>query len=184
MLKVDAASVRAMQIEKLKRLRAERDEAATAGRARGADRRRARQGQSPATVRRGGARQGDGRRDLARDGEGVRPPCRADPRDLRRLSRRIGTGRGRQRARDRDDPRVRRERGPSAAHPGRQDGPGRTRPRPEDHRLGLRRSRLRRQDRPAVRDARGSRGAGGGEQGPYRRRLVARGGPSRAGRRR
>ena len=45
MLKVDAASVRAQQIEKLRRLRAERDEARP-GRARGADQRRAGPSQS------------------------------------------------------------------------------------------------------------------------------------------
>ena len=141
-LKVDAAAVRAMQIEKLKRLRAERDEAATQTALEALTERRARQGQPAATVGRGGPGQGDGRRNLARDGESLRPPCRGDPRHFRRLSRRVGAGGGSQPARDRNDPRLRRKRGPSAAHTGRQDGSGRPRPRPEDHRLGLRRSRL------------------------------------------
>ena len=180
-LKVDAATVRAMQIEKLKRLRAERDEAKTQAALEALTKGAPRQRQSVATFRRGGAGEGDGRRNLARDGEGVRAPCRGNPGHFRRLSRRGGTGRGGERARHRDDPRLRGERRPSPAHPGRQDGPGRPRPRPEDHRLGFRRPRLRRQDRAAVRDARGGRGAGGGEQGPYRRRLVARGGTSGAG---
>ena len=43
---------------------------------------------------------------------------------------------------------------PAAAHPGRQDGPGRPRPRPEGDRHGVRRPRLRRRRRPAVPDAR------------------------------
>ena len=83
----------------------------------------------------GGARQGDRRRDLRRHGEGVRPPPRRDPRHLRRLPvggrqheqatspTRAGAGRG-----------VRQERRPPAAHPRRQDGPGRPRPRPEGDR--------------------------------------------------
>ena len=43
-------------------------------------------------------------------------------------------------------------RGPPAAHPDRQDGPGRPRPRPEGDRHGLRRPGLRRGHRPAVPD--------------------------------
>ena len=94
-LKVDAAAVRARQIEKLKRLRAERDEAGDAGRARGAHRRRAGPGQSLAAVRRSGAGEGHGRRDLARAGEGVRPSRCGSPRHLRRLSLGGRTGRAR-----------------------------------------------------------------------------------------
>jgi methylmalonyl-CoA mutase len=41
------------------------------------------------------------------------------------------------------------------AHPGRQDGPGRARPRAEGDRHGVRRPRLRRRHRPALPDARG-----------------------------
>ena len=47
--------------------------------------------------------------------------------------------------------------GPQAAHAGRQDGPGRPRPRRQAGRLGLRRSRLRRRPGPAVPDAGGKR---------------------------
>ncbi len=151
-----------------------------AGGTRGADRRRSRQGQPSPAVCRGGASEGDGRRNLARDGEGVRPPRRGNPRHLRRLSRRGGPGGRGERARHRDDPRLRRERGKPPAHPRRQDGAGRTRSRPENHRFRFRRPRLRRQDRAAVRDARGGGCARCGEQGPYRWRLIARGGAPRA----
>ena len=54
---------------------------------------------------------------------------------------------------------VRARRRPPPAHPRRQDGPGRPRPRPEGDRLGLRRSRLRRGYRPALRHARRRRRA-------------------------
>src|SRR5271169_5182092 len=59
-LKVDAAAVRTRQVEKLNRLRAERDEGATWG-------------QSVATVRRGGAGEGHGRGNLPGPGESVQP---------------------------------------------------------------------------------------------------------------
>jgi hypothetical protein len=52
---------------------------------------------------------------------------------------------------------VRRARRPPSAHPRREDGPGRSRPRPEGDRHGVRRLRLRRRHRPAVPDARGER---------------------------
>ena len=63
----------------------------------------------------------------------------------------------------------------------RQDGPGRTRPRAEGHRIGLCRSRLRRGYRSAVPDPRRSRPPGGGERRAHRRRLIARRRPSDAG---
>ncbi len=66
-----------------------------ARRARSADRGRAWAGQSVAALPRGGARQGDGRRDFAGDGEGLRPARRRDQVDRRRLSRRIGRRRAR-----------------------------------------------------------------------------------------
>ncbi len=50
------------------------------------------------------------------------------------------------------DQRVRRGRGPASSHPDRQDGPGRPRPRPEGHRDRLRRSRFRRRRGPALPD--------------------------------
>ena len=111
-LKVDAASVRAQQIEKLKRLRAERDEAKTRAALEALTDGARGRANLLGTLRRGGARQGDGRRDFARDGESVRPSRRRGEVDLRRLSRRLGADRRRQRARDRDDARLRGERGP------------------------------------------------------------------------
>ena len=179
-LKVDAAEVRARQIDKLKRLRAERDERATQSRAGGAYRRREGSGQSLATFPRRGAGKGDRRRNLFRDGEGLRPSRRGSPRHFRRLSLRGGARRGGQRARDRDDPRFRRERGPRSTDSGRQDGPGRARPWAEDHRLGVRGSGVRCRNRAAVCNSGRSGGACRQEAGPHRRRLVARRGPSRA----
>ena len=73
------------------------------------------------------------------------------------------------------------ERRPPAAHPGRQDRPGRPRPRAEGDRVRVRRSRLRRRHRPAVRDARGGGAPGGRERRPHPRRLLARGRASDAG---
>ena len=129
-LKVDNSSVRTQQIEKLRRLREERDESACQDGAAGAGRRgevRSGRGAGGQSARAGGGRgprDGDGRRDLGRPGIGVRAPLRPDPYDLRCVPRRSrpllrcgahpGTG-GRVRAR----------RGAPAAHPGGQDGPGR-----------------------------------------------------------
>ncbi len=68
--------------------------------------------------------------------------------------------------------------GPPAAHPRRQDGPGRPRPRPEGHRHGLRRPRLRRRRRPAVPDAGRGRAPGGrGRRARRRRQLAGRRAP-------
>ena len=125
-LKVDTASVRARQIEKLKRLRAERDEAATQAALTALTEGARGKANLLALSRRGGARQGDRRRDFAGDGEGVRPPCRGDPLDPRRLPR----GGGRRAPRRTSGcmamtARLRGERGPPTAHPGRQDRPGR-----------------------------------------------------------
>ena len=174
-LKVDAAAVRSKQIEKLKQLRAERDEAKT---------------QAALEALTEGARGTGNLLQLSVDAARVkatvgeislamekvfRAPRRRDARDLRRLSRRGGAGVGSQRARGRHGARVRGEHGPPSAHPRRQDGPGWPRPRPEDHRLGVCRSRLRREDRSAVCDARGSRRSRQGVEGRHRRRLVARG---------
>ena len=76
---------------------------------------------------------------------------------------------------------VREERGAPAAHPDRQDGPGRPRPRAEGDRLGVRRSRLRRRHRAAVRHARRGRAPGGRERRAHHRRVVAGRRPSDAG---
>ena len=97
-LKVDAADVRALQIDKLKRLRAERDEAKTQAALAALTEGARGQRQPAAAFGRGGARESDGRRDLACDGEGVRPPRRGDPRDFRRLSCGSRAGRRSQRS--------------------------------------------------------------------------------------
>ena len=154
------AAVRAQQIEKLRRLREERDPAAcqaaldrltaAAGPAR---RRRGREQPAGAGHRR---RPGEGhrRRDLRRAGEGVRPAHRA-----RSVRSPVCTGRrpARPTASSGSAPRrptFERAEGPPSADPGRQDGPGRPRPRPEGDRHRVRRPRLRRRRRPAVPDAR------------------------------
>jgi hypothetical protein len=66
-----------------------------------------------------------------------------------------------------------RKTGREAAHPRRQDGPGRPRPRPEGHRHRLRRSRLRRHRRRDVPDAGGDRQTRRRARRAHRRRLVA-----------
>ena len=70
---------------------------------------------------------------------------------------------------------IRGRRGPAAAHPGRQGRPGRPRPRPEGDRVGVRRSRLRRRHRAAVRDAGRGGAPGGRERRARRRRVLVRG---------
>ena len=153
-LKVDNSAVLKMQLDKLARLRRERDPAQLAAAleslTRAAERR---QRQSPGARGRRRPRQGHRRRNLKRAGEGVGPPPRRDQIDHRRVQaggwhdrgRRAGAEAGRG---------VRGERRPPAAHPGRQDRPGRPRPRPEGDRLGVRGPGLRRRHRAAVRDAR------------------------------
>ena len=64
------------------------------GRARRAHRGRGGRRQPARAVDRGVAGPGDGRRDLRRDGGGVRPPPRGDPYDLRRVRRRVRRRRG------------------------------------------------------------------------------------------
>ena len=152
-LEVDNARVRAGQIARLEKVRAGRDEAAAQAALdalrEGATRRR----QSARSVDRGGAGALHARRDLVRAGGRVRPlrhHARAGQRHLwRRLCRRPAMGAGRAGRRG-DRPPARAQ----AAHAGRQDGPGRPRPRRQPGRLGLRRSRLRGGARAAVPDAR------------------------------
>ncbi len=159
-LKVDNRSVREQQIAKLAELKSSRDELAlkraldalTA--AAGSERR-----QSPGARGRRGPGQGHGRRDHRGAGEGLGPARGRDPLDHRGLRQgggcdgdRVGACRKRVEA-------FAEARGPPAAHPDRQDGPGRPRPRPEGDRHGLRRSRLRRRYRPLVPDARARRRA-------------------------
>ena len=64
--------------------------------------------------------------------------------------------------------------GAAAAHAGRQIGPGRPRPRRQDHRHRLCRYRFRRRYRPVVPDPRGGRPPGGRERRPHRRRVDPR----------
>ena len=180
-LKVDNAAVRQLQIDKLGRLKRERDPQAVADGARRAHaHRRRRQRQSAGACHRCRARQGDGRRNIAGAGEGLWPPSGRDQVDLRRLpagGRHVGRRRTGAEARRR----IRGERRPPAAHPGRQDRPGRPRPRPEGDRVGVRRSRLRRRHRAAVCDAGRSRAPGGRERRAHPRHLVARRRASDAG---
>ena len=89
-------------------------------------------------------------------------------------------GRHARQAGARRDRRVRGGRGPPSAHPGREDGPGRARPRAEGHRLGVRRHGLRRRRGAAVLHAGGGRAAGGRQRRAHRRRLVARRRPPHA----
>ncbi len=128
-------------------------------------------GQSAGAGRRRGARDGDRGRDLGRPGEGLRPARGPDPYDLRCVPQR-GRGVAVRGPHPRTGRRVRGGRGTPAAHPGRQDGPGRPRPRPEGHRDGLRRPGLRRGRRPAVPDAGRGRPAGGRGGRAHRGRLL------------
>ena len=162
LLKVDNAAVRQLQIEKLARLKRERDRnavdealAALTRTAAGGN------GNLLALADRRRARQGHGRRNLIGARAGIRPASGRDQGDHRRLQaggrRHVGrrcacAGAGR---------RVRGQRGPPAAHSGRQDRTGWSRPRPEGDRDCVRRSRLRRGYRPAVRDPGRGRAPGG-----------------------
>ena len=86
LLKVDNAAVRQLQIDKLARLRRERDPQGGRGRAgRAHPQCRRRQRQSARARDRRRARQGHGRRNLGGAGAGVRPPSGGDQGDLRRL---------------------------------------------------------------------------------------------------
>ena len=123
------------------RLRAERDAAACQAGARRADRRRGpaaaatARGQPARAGRRRRPRQGDRRRDLRCAREGVRPLHRAHPHDQSGVYRQEAGETGGHRARSaRAAEDVRAGRGPPPADPGRQDGPGRPRPRAEGDR--------------------------------------------------
>ena len=131
-------------------------------------------------VGRGGAGALHARRDLGGARGGVRPlrhHARAGARHLwRRLCRRSEWAQAEQRRR-RDRPAAR----PQAADAGRQDGPGRPRPRRQPGRLGLRRPRLRGGPRPAVPDPAGKRPARGREERRRGRRVEPRRRPQDAG---
>ena len=154
------------QIDKLERLRAERDRSGDAGRARRADR-SARAAataicwRSPSTRRAPRRPSARSRWRWRRCSAAIAPRSRRSPAST---SGRSGDDATPSSGVQRMSPSLRRERRPPPAHPGRQDRPGRPRPRPEGDRLGLRRPRLRRRHRPAVRDARGSRAPGGRER--------------------
>ncbi len=124
-LKVDNSAVRAAQLDKLRRLKAERDpqavEAALTALENGA---RGNANLLALAVRRR-PRQGDGGRDLRRAGARLRPAPGGDPRGLRRLSAGGGSD-GRQGGPHAPAHRDLRARGgPAPAHPRRQGRPGR-----------------------------------------------------------
>jgi methylmalonyl-CoA mutase len=179
-LKVDNSAVMHMQLDKLKRLKAERDPAALQealdALTRAADRGNGNLLALAVDAARAKAR----RRDFHGAGKGVRPPRRLDQgyhRSLQAGGRhdrrgRTGTRCGRSVRGGRRAP-------PSPAR--RQDRPGRPRPRPESHRLGLRRPRFRRRYRAAVCNASRGRSPGRGKRRAYSRRVVARRRASDAG---
>ncbi len=153
-LKVDNRAVRRQQLDKLTRLKAERDEAKVK-QALDALTQYAETGTGNLLDGggRGRPRQGDRRRDLLCAGEGLRPPPGGgfgDHRGLQGGDRSHGRKLDPHQGADRE---LRDRARPPPAHPRRQDGPGRPRPRAEGHRIRLRRSRLRRGYRPAVPDA-------------------------------
>ena len=180
-LKVDNSAVCTMQLDKLKRLKAERDPAAL---------KEALDALTRAADRGNGnllALAVDAARAKATVGEISTALEKVFGRH-RRLDqvhhRRLQAGgrhdrRRRTRARGRRSLRGRGRPPPSPAR--RQDRPGRPRPRAESDRVGLRRSRLRRRYRAAVRDAGGSRAPGGRERRAHSRRVLARRRASDAG---
>ena len=181
-LRVDNDDVYRQQVAKLERLRAERDDdavrrsltALTRGRA--ARRREPARG-SPSTrpgPRRPSARcptpwrrcgGGTAPRSVPSRGcSGTRPAVDSSGDQL------VQAGARRDRA-------VRAGRRPPPAHPGRQDGARRPRPRPEGRGQRLRRHGLRRRRRPAVQHPRGGRPAGRRRRRPPGRRELARSRP-------
>ena len=180
-LKVDNDDVYRQQIAKLERLRAERDDDEVRRVARRADRSagRAGRGRWTATCSRSPSTRPAPRRRSARSPTRWRRSRAGTRPMIRTISRRV-QGRGRRRRRrqlvqevlDATDG-VRGGRGPPPAHPGREDGPGRPRPRPEGHRQRVRRHGLRRRRGPAVLHARGGRPAGGRRRRAHRRRQLA-----------
>ena len=179
-LKVENSRVRAEQIAKLQQLRADRDQAGGRRRAGRAHPRGGWRRQPAGAGHRRRTGQGHRGGDFRRAGEGLGTARGRDPYHRRGLPRRSRKGQ-QYRQRDRASGEVRRGRRPTAAHPGRQDGPGRPRPRTEGDRDGVRRHRFRRRRGLVVLHP-GRGGAGGGRQRRARGRgVVARGGPSDAG---
>ena len=178
-LKVENSRVRAEQIAKLQQLRAERDEAAVPARAGRTDPRRGRR------RRRGDDGLGNNLLALAIDAARAKATVGEisdalekvygrhsgrDPYHRRGLPRRSREGAATSASAPRTGREVRRGRRPPAAHPGRQDGPGRPRPRAEGDRHRVRRHRFRRRRGLAVLHARR-----GGPPGRRQRRARGRG---------
>ena len=152
-LDIDNDMVRESQVARLQQDPQEPRRGQVRRGAEGAGRGGAQRHRQPAgAVDRGDAGARHGRRDLDGAGRRLRPLPGDHPLDLRRLCRRMGGRRGAG-AHPHRHRRLRRGGGPPAAPDGRQDGPGRPRPRRQGDRHGLRRSRLRRRYRPAVPDA-------------------------------
>ena len=177
-LKVDAGEVRAMQIEKLKHLRAERDEAKTKAALEAlTEGARGNGNLLQLSVEAARAKATVGEISLAMEKVFGRHVA-----EIRAISgvylAEVGREGRSQRARAVDGARLRGEHRAAAAHPRRQARAGRSRPRPEDHRVRIRGSRLRREDRPPVRHPRGGRRTRREGQSRHRRRLVPRRGPS------
>ena len=181
-LKVDNGAVRAEQMDKLRRLRAERDPAAWQASvdrlteaARGVDAGRAHgDGRQPVGA---GGRRRPGRRHGGRDQRrpGSRSSVATPPRSVRSPA---CTARRSADSADVEAVRVAVEgfeapARPPAPDPGGQDGPGRPRPGPEGHRHRLRRPGFRRRRRTAVPDAGRGRPPSGRGRRPRRRGLVA-----------
>jgi methylmalonyl-CoA mutase len=169
MLKVDNSSVRKQQLEKLARLKAERDPAATA---------------AALTALEDGAR-GTGNL-LALAVDAARAKATVGEISLamenvfgrhRAVIQAIQGVYGKEAGATPRPPAPRpwsppsRGRRPPPAHHGRQDGPGRPRPRPEGDRQRLRRPRLRRRDRPLFQTPAEAAQAGHRERRPRGRRL-------------
>ena len=173
-LKVDNRAVRRQQLEKLARLKAERD-AATVQSALDALTECAKTGQGNLLelAVSSGPRQGDRRRDFGCAGEDLRTPPGRGFGHHRRLQGGDGSHGWGPRPRQGADRELRGKPRTAAAYSRRQDGAGRPRPRAEGDRFRLRRSRLRCRYWAAVPDAGGSRPPGGGERRAYRRRVVA-----------
>jgi len=171
-LKVDNSTVRRLQIDKLSRLRSERDPKAL-------------QAALDALTRSAGSGNGnllalaiDAARAKATVGEISDALEKVFGRHRAEIGfRHVGQGRAAGEA----DRGFRGRRRTAAAHSCRESRAGRPRPRPEGDRLGLRRSRLRRRHRPAVRDRRRSCAAGGRERRAYRRPLLVGGRASHGG---
>ena len=157
---IDNTEVRRQQLARLEQIKADaRSRSRSQAALDALTERRGGRRQPARAVDRGDAGARDGRRDLRRDGEGVRPPPRrSSARSPACTAARTPTTRSSQRIRKEVDAFAHGGR-PAAAHPRRQARPGRPRPRRQGDRDRVRRPRLRRRHRPAVPDARGSRAA-------------------------